>query len=313
MENYVFVDFETAVLNNDLSIEKTIKNISKNQKWNSEISLESLPYNSKTLSVLKENYLSHLQQIFILYEKKNEDYAKRFINDFENIFNNIKLLEKSENTLNQILNITKDFDFITGSLWDFKIIRKAKASSMIGNWINFVIHFIISNSDKDSRNLYFEGFFETFFNYFQILVPIFSIWPAWMEVNNEILNLSKMKGCFVSTMGFSSFFLLLRTLLILDRERSFIEKNLTAVCDTDLIISSNKIRTAFLVLMVFFIFGLKGFFHSIIGGFMGIAISLFFVSIAFSAFWRKWTSFIVFNIIFNIIMNPIFSKKLFGF
>ena len=191
----VFVNFENAILLNSIYYESVlvaIRNFGTNfRKHTEKVALNSLSYNPKTISILEDNYKEN--KIFILHESKNKIFAEMFKDQFSNSFKFISLVEFGDNKLETILNIEKDFHYISGSLNDYNIIKFAKESSMVSNIFSNFIHLIISNKSKDSRTTLFNGVFTSFFNHLYLIFPIFAVWPCWMEVDPQVINLSKIK------------------------------------------------------------------------------------------------------------------------
>jgi len=302
-----FIDLESGILNNSICLEEFLASI----KGGVNTTLSSLPFNSNVIWILREYYSNQTDKIFILFEKKNSSYAEMCYRALNEFLPNIILIEKGEDRLKTIENFSTSFDFISTSIYDFKIIMKSHSSSMIGNIFSYVLHFFIANRIKESRNLWFEGFFTTFFRYFQLIIPIFTIWPTWMEVDSNIINLNKMSAVFITSLGFCSFFNLFRSLINLDSERFMFQQNKEIFCCSEFIVNIDKIRASLPWLLIFFLFGFYGFIMNPFGFFVGLSCSIAYFFLMFSSFKRKWTSFLLFSFLINVLSNPTFAKKLF--
>lgn len=308
----IFVDFEGAILNNTLSLELFLVNLRHNSK---NRVLESLPYNPKTISILKDNYENTNNVICVLYNHKNKDYAEMFFHQMKDLIKELKIIPIDGDRYLTIKKLTddfnKDFEYIGGSIRDYKIYKIANASSIVSNIFSNIIHFFISNKSKDSRSTILDGYISIFFLYFNLLFPIFAIFPAWMEVSEAIINLNKMKAIFISSVGFMSSAALFRTIMNVDRERAKFYEDIQPLLGESFIINGYKLQSGITIMILFFLFGLYGLSHHIIGGMIGFLFSAAYFILYKSPFWYKWTRMIALMILVNLIFNPIFTQKLF--
>jgi hypothetical protein len=312
----VFVDFENAMLTNSLAFETifaAIRNYGFSARaYYSKIALKSLPYNPKTISILKEHYSNYNDEINIVYRPEYKQYAEMAKENLISELPNLKLIEiVNKNKLESILNIAKDFDYIGGSIFDWEIYRVAHASSMVSNIFSNSIHYIISRKSKDSRTTWFNGVISTFFGHFHIVLPIFSIWPAWVEVNHTILNLNKVIATFTASFGFLGFASLMRTLLNLDNERALFQKDTEPLIDRDFVIGLRKLSTGSAIMGLYFAIGICGIVKHPVGALVSIVLSVVYFCLMFSPFKRKWVTFVLICFVMNLAIHVDFAKKFF--
>jgi hypothetical protein len=312
----IFVDFENAILNNSLTLECFFLSLRKYGlncfKNLNKVVLSSLPYNPKIFSMLKENYSEHSNIIHVLFSSKNKVYAEMFQMQMKNEFPKIELIPIQENDkLKTIKKSATEFAYIGGTIWDWKIFREATESCFAGSFLSVIIYWLIVKKSKDSRINFVEGFLSLFFKHINIILPIFAIWPSWMEVNETILNLTQIKAVFISSMGFMSFMSILKALTSLDKERSFFQQEITPLCAREFIDESAKIRSAIIISIIFFLFGVYGIFVHVFGGLIGLFFSLVFFVVHLGTFWFKWSRLLLVFFLVGIGSNLVFAKKLF--
>lgn len=310
----IFIDFENALLNNDIDLELRLIALRKYCRmcYKDKVMLSTLPYDSQALSILSENYNEHTNTLHILHKEQNSHYANMASELLkEELKCQIKTLAINGDKLSTIKNIGEDFVYIGGCVYDYKIYQQAKESSIIGNLFAYLVHLVISKHNKNSRNNFLSGFFSLFFTHFHLILPTIAIWPSWIEVNGEIINLIKIKALFIASLGFFSAASIIRTLLSINREREFFMNNKEILCGEEFILYNNRIEMAMLWIILFSLFGFYGLFLNILGGLTGLFFATVYFIFYLSEFKRKWIYMLSLIIITNFIINPIFALKFF--
>ncbi len=336
----VFVDFENALLNQNINQEEFWFNFGLNGinyliGKKPKVDIKYLPYMSKTLYILDRSYKEC--EIYLISDNKNNDkYIQLAIKDLHDNFGfNIKeviYLKRSpyskilslicnnffsnfnKNTYNTLLKKIKDKEedkaIIGGNLGDYKFFSNFHEISIINNFFSGLVSRFLIDS-KFSRTTGFLGFFNIFFGNLRIIWPILSIWPVILENHYNFISFNRLSSVFFACLGFLSFTHLLRVLVNLQEERAMLRDNLHPLCGESFIFDSYRLELAAIYLLVFILIGLYSIKFSLVGCVIGIIISLAYFVFMLSTTFLRWGVLSLLIIILQLASQYKFAIKLF--
>jgi hypothetical protein len=290
----IFLDLNHGLLLNNIKLEGFLYNIKKYflNFWRENPTIINIPYNPKTLSVLKEYYTDKKYEIIILHKKEYVSLAAQACEIIHKITEKqeIYTIDIDEYDKYQAINdiAANDYIYITGCLHDWKLIKEAKEACFVGNCISYIVFFFLCKKDINSRTTLLGGLFSTFWNYLNILWPIVAIWPSWFYQHN---NSGFISGILYASMGFMSCFELIHSLVHIQEEREHFLNNEEIFFGKDFIIGHASIEIALCICVFYLLLAFRGFYYSFSGGFIGLIFS--FIVLSTLKYNKKFRSFVV--------------------
>ena len=238
----LFIDLETLLYSL-----KTEKRISKLITGSEE--LQSLPYNSKVLQFMSENYKE--ANIVLLVKEKYESDCKRACAELK-FFNNDNWNVSYfcyKNQQDKIDMIDKDCVYISDCVRD-KALLRTNENVLISDIFNCFSAFALRKKISKIISLGFLGLFSIFFSHLSFIIPILILWPAFFEINSSIINQKALEYSIYAAINVFFFSSLLRSILELDSERKEYMKGFVPLCSSEFIYRPTSLKFALFYLIL---------------------------------------------------------------
>jgi hypothetical protein len=244
----IFIDLETLL--NSLSLEQKIHKITRGT-----VNLKSLPYNSRVIYLMEQNYRE--ASIVILAKEEYEKECERACEEL-NLFNkgnwNISYLcYKKTKQRESII----DFDalYISNSIRD-PLLKKTKYSALVSDSFSCLYYWLFSKNCSHILSNGLNGLLNILFSHFSFIIPLLILWPAFFEIKSSIINRKALEYSIYATMNTFFFSSLLRSIIEVDNERKEYTRGFTPLCSKVFIYKPNSLKIAIVYLIISFLFAI---------------------------------------------------------
>jgi hypothetical protein len=293
------LDLENGLLAYHLNLLEFCVSV-KNKIFRKKETLNCLPIRSQAINIIINNYMNC--EIILICDEDNIALAARAIQHLQ-IFNiNISRVEyKNE-------YIFDSLDELISSDMKYSNIYKTNPSSFIGNAFSFYYYKFICKRDINSRNTFFNGFIAIFWRNLKIILPLLSIWPVLFTVQH--VNLKLMNSIYLSSIGFSGIFGILKSLTEINTEWNEFEKGSYPICSDQFVLSNYSILGAFVNMLIYsiFIIGSFNILGLIIGFLFGATYFIFYADRS----WKRLIALFLISVLSHCLVSPKFVYLFFN-